>query len=108
MSNWYAGNNSTNNGSFGWLFTPGPIPVGVVVLVTGVQATGQVGTATVGNGITIIPTGVQALGLVGYVNVWGLVPNTQNPNWTDVVDTQTSGWIPVPTVQGPNWTQVIN
>lgn len=105
MSNWYAGNNSTNNGSLGWIFTSGGGDI--VVSVTGVQAQGQVGTVTVTTG-AIVPTGVQALGLIGYVNVWGLVPNTQNPNWTDVVDTQISGWTPVPTVQGPNWTQVIN
>jgi hypothetical protein len=63
---------------------------------------------TVTGGATIVPTGVQALGLVGSVNVWGLVPNTQNPNWTGIVDVQAPGWVQVPTVQGPNWTQVIN
>jgi hypothetical protein len=69
------------------------------------------GSGTYGNpsvSVVVVVSGVQAIGLVGYVNVWGLVPNTQNPNWTDVVDTQISGWTPVPTVQGPNWTQVIN
>lgn len=43
---WYAGNNSTNNGSLGWLFEASG-GGGVTVNVTGVSATSQVGSVTV-------------------------------------------------------------
>jgi hypothetical protein len=41
---WYAGNNSTNNSTFGWLFF---LPPDVTVGITGVSATTNVGAVTV-------------------------------------------------------------
>jgi hypothetical protein len=43
---WYAGSNSTNNGSLGWVFEA-PGGGGVTVNVTGVSATGSVGNVSV-------------------------------------------------------------
>jgi hypothetical protein len=60
---WYAGDNSTNNGSFGWLFEA-PGGVSVDVPVTGVEATGAVGSVTIPN-VDVSVTGVTATGEVG-------------------------------------------
>jgi hypothetical protein len=60
---WYAGDNSTNNGSFGWLFEA-PGGGSVDVPVTGVEATGAVGSVTIPN-VDVSVTGVTATGEVG-------------------------------------------
>jgi len=62
---WYAGTTSTDvSNNLGWVFTAPPY-----IYVTGVSATGQVGTATVSTGININVnlTGVSATGDVGSV-----------------------------------------
>jgi hypothetical protein len=67
---WYAGTNSTNNSTFGWLFEASP---NVTVGVTGVSATGAVGTAEAITAVDIVVnvTGVSATGAVGSVSVSG-------------------------------------
>jgi hypothetical protein len=66
---WYAGDNSTNNGSFGWLFEA-PGGVSVDVPVTGVEATGAVGSVAVVIPDVVVPvTGVTATGQVGGVTI---------------------------------------
>jgi len=59
-------------------------------------------------------TGVQANTYLGQVQVWGLVPDNQtanwtnvshlqSPNWATVGDTQTAGWQNVSDTQTPLW-----
>jgi hypothetical protein len=62
-STWYAGANSTNNGSLGWLFSVG-IPLTVLA---GVLAVGSLGTITTSQAITTALTGVAATGSLGTV-----------------------------------------
>jgi hypothetical protein len=63
LDTWYAGANSTNNGSLGWLFSVG-IPLTVLA---GVLAVGSLGTITTSQAITTALTGVAATGSLGTV-----------------------------------------
>jgi hypothetical protein len=66
-ASWYAGANSTNvSGNTGWIFTASP---GVTVNVTGVFASGVIGTATVAAAANTLTTGPPATGSVGDVSV---------------------------------------
>jgi hypothetical protein len=51
-------------------------------------------------------TGVEATGVIGTVLVWGLIDDFQNPNWTDILDTQGPNWVDVDDTQNPNWTEI--
>ena len=67
---WYAGANSTNGGNnSGWIFTAPP--VNGTANVTGVQATGQVGTVTASGDASNNLTGVQSTGTVGITTATG-------------------------------------
>jgi hypothetical protein len=69
---WYAGDNSTNNGTFGWLFF---LPPDVTVGITGVSATTNVGAVTVSivnPDVTVAVTGLPVTGAVGSVSLTGL------------------------------------
>jgi hypothetical protein len=52
--------------------------------VTGVQATGQVGSVTVTADAIINVTGVYATGVVGPVLVYGRIIPDQDPNWKNI------------------------
>jgi hypothetical protein len=57
----------------------------VAVTITGVLATGTLGQETVTQTVSI--TGVAAIGAVGTVNpflFWGLVNTAQTPSWTNI------------------------
>ena len=84
------------------------------IAVSGLQATGFVGTVGQTLESVIVPTGVQAVGGVGYVNIWGLVDDsqsagwqnidiTQSVTWSAVIDSQTASWQDVDVTQGPGW-----
>jgi len=64
-STWYAGANSTNNGSLGWIFSSG---VSGIVLA-GVLASGGVGTITTSQEFLQALTGVFATGGVGTISI---------------------------------------
>jgi len=69
-ASWYAGANSTNGGNnSGWIFTAPP--VNGTANVTGVQATGQVGTVTASGNASNNLTGVQSTGTVGITTATG-------------------------------------
>ena len=53
-------------------------------VVTGVQATGQVGSVTVTADAIINVTGVYATGVVGPVLVYGRIIPDQDPNWKNI------------------------
>jgi len=66
---WYAGANSTDGGNnTGWIFTA---PPAVIANVTGVEATGAVGTVTGSGDASTEVIGVQATGEVGIVTASG-------------------------------------
>jgi hypothetical protein len=52
--------------------------------VLGVSATASLGEATVDAEATVTITGVSATGELSNLNVWGLIDESQTPNWTDV------------------------
>ena len=73
--------------------------------------TGLVGTTTVGNVTSISKavvsvTNVSATGFVNVVNVWGLVDDSQTPNYSEVSTTQTPTYSEVSTTQSPDWSEV--
>ena len=72
------------------------------------QATGYVGTVTVSGTANVFPTGVVGYGRVGVVNVWGLIDDTQNPNWQNINDTQSPGWQTITDTQSAGWTLIPN
>jgi len=63
--------------------------------LTGVSATGAVGSVTVtsGTGVSVTITGVSATGGVGRVVVWGLVPPSPTVAWSDT-PTDPAVWEP--------------
>jgi hypothetical protein len=56
------------------------------VSVTGVSASGSVGTATVVGSSNVFPIGVQAVGSITSALVWGVINDNQTPNWTPIKD----------------------
>ena len=64
----------------------------MTVNVTGVAATGSVGTVTTVAKAVVSPTGIAATGQVGQVLVWGSVVPNQNPNYTTTNPTQSPNW----------------
>lgn len=79
----------------------------IAVLVAGVEGTGEIGDVTVStSGISVLVTGVAATGYVGSVLVWGLVDDTQSPNWQNVVSAGAPVWTPVATPDAGGWVQV--
>jgi hypothetical protein len=52
--------------------------------VVGVSATASLGTATVDAEAIVAITGVSATLELSNLNVWGLIDESQTPNWTDV------------------------
>ncbi len=65
---------------------------GVASLPTG---TGAVGTPTVFLETLVPVTGVSATGYVGSVIIWVVIDPTQNPNWTGVGTGQNPNWTPI-------------
>ena len=59
---------------------------GTDISVTGLAGTGGVGSVTVsaGTGVSISATGVSATGGTQGVNVWGIVPTSQTPEWEKI------------------------
>jgi hypothetical protein len=55
-----------------------------VFSVAGVQGITSLGTATVDAEARVTITGVSATGELSNLNVWGLIDESQTPNWTDV------------------------
>ena len=72
------------------------VTAGATLTLTGVSATGEVGsvTATSGTGVSLTITGVSATGAVGRVLVWGLVPPSPTVDWSDT-PTDPAVWEPV-------------
>jgi hypothetical protein len=54
----------------------------------------------------VLVTGVNATGAVGTVLVWGEVDDNQNPNWQNITSAQTPTWGNVSTGQTPNWQDI--
>jgi hypothetical protein len=75
-----SGTNSNSGNNTGWIFN-----IDVIALVTGVEATGYIGTPTVFSDVIVYPSGVVGYGQIGTALVWGLVNNTQTPNWQQIV-----------------------
>jgi len=62
---WYAGANSTNNGSLGWIFSDGAAKIAL----TGLLALGGLGTTTASQAVSFAVTGVSAAGSLGIVTI---------------------------------------
>jgi hypothetical protein len=70
------------------------------------QATGAIGDVTVGLGVNIFVTGVAATGEIGTVHIWSQIVPGQNPNWQDISDAQNPNWVNINTTQNPNWQDI--
>ena len=62
------------------------------VSVTGIAATGAVGTAIASIDITVEVTGVSAAGAVGVALVWGAVVPNQSTDWPGISPSQSTTW----------------
>jgi hypothetical protein len=62
------------------------------VNVTGVQGTTALGETTETADANVYAIGVQATGQVGTVLVWSQIIPDQNAGWVDVDDSQTPNW----------------
>jgi len=80
------------------------VQISVTVIVTGVSATGSIGSVFINvSGTTAYPTSVTGYGEIGQVIVWGLIPNNQSPNWVTISDGQSPAWTSIGNAQTPNW-----
>jgi hypothetical protein len=72
--------------------------------VTGVEATGSVGTISMGNR-TVALTGVSASGQLGSFGVfyWSLIDDSENANWQNITNTESAGWALVDTTEDSGW-----
>ena len=78
------------------------------VSVTGVSATGAIGSVTVteGSGVTVSTTGVSATGEIQGVLIWGLVDDSQSITYSAVDDSQTITYSAVDDSQSINWEDI--
>ena len=51
-------------------------------------------------------TGVQATGQIGSVNTWLPIDDSQTPSWNAISDAQTPSWAQISTTQTPNWNDI--
>jgi hypothetical protein len=51
-------------------------------------------------------TGVFATGEVGSVNIWLPIDDSQTPNWNAISDSQTPNWNAISDSQTPNWNDI--
>ena len=74
------------------------------VPVTGIAATGSVGSVGIGIGVEI--TGISATASVGTIG-WFMVNDGQTPSWSGIDDSQDPGsWPSVDDSQTPGWTEI--
>jgi len=78
----------------------------VIVPVTGLQVTGNVGTVTVSGDANVTVTGVSATGQLGNVFIWSQITPSQNPSWGGITPSQSPNWIETIPSQTPNWTDI--
>jgi hypothetical protein len=57
---------------------------GCTAFPTGVSVTGAVGSVVVSGDASILVTGVAATGIAGILNIWGEIDTAQNPNWQEI------------------------
>ena len=77
-----------------------------IIPVTGLQALGQVGSVTVGEGIGFLVVGVSCTASVTSVSVWITINDSQTPSWIPINDSQTGTWNDIIDVQTPNWAEI--
>jgi hypothetical protein len=87
------------------------LSIALVTASANVSAAQVVGFTSLGSATTVansnaVVSGVLAEGIIGYYLVWGLLDTTQNPNWSQILNTQSAGWGDISTPQSPNWTQI--
>jgi hypothetical protein len=76
------------------------------VFVTGVSASGFIGTTSVRFGARVFLTGVSAIGSVTSPLVWQQINDNQTPNWVPVNDAQAGTWTQVNDGNTVVWTQI--
>jgi hypothetical protein len=102
--------------------------INVTVTVTGVSASGNVGSVSpggspsetgdvaygyagnVGKVITVSLTGVSAVGSTGSVNkiYWTTIIDTQDANWQNINNPETANWALADTAESAFWTLINN
>lgn len=79
-------------------FTDNSSAINLPLNVTGVNASGEVGSVQTKQGTTFGVNGVEGTGVVG--NSFSVFI------WSQVNTNQSSAWAPVADAQSPNWTQI--
>ena len=75
--------------------------------VSGFSTTSDVGSVSVVAKANAQPTGVSATGEVGtFILIWSLIDESQTPNYTNVTNTQNSGFAQINETQSPSWKEV--
>jgi len=77
------------------------------ISVSGFGTTSDIGSVSVVAKANAQPVGVSATGEVGAtVLIWSLIDESQTPNYTNVTDTQNSGFAQINENQSPSWEEV--
>ena len=86
----------------------GTVDVGVrvTVPVTGLQASANLGNVTVAADANVALSGVSAAGQIGNVFIWSQIIPSQTPSWGPVGPSQTPNWTNTTPSQTPNWTNI--
>ena len=82
------------------------ITVTTKVYVTGVEGTGEVGEVSIDAKATVNVAGVEGTGEAGQVLVWGRIVPNQNPSYTPVTPSSTPAWSDDTPSQTPNWDDI--
>ena len=80
--------------------------MGIIVDTTGVAGTGHAGSVSTTASAVVTPTGVSATGATNIANVWGLIDQSQTPNYSTISTSQTPSYSAVSTSQTPDWKEV--
>jgi len=110
-----SGNNAT--GAVGALSVPlgsanakgnvGAVGANVTIALTGVGASGLVGTVTMGTRTAQL-VGFGATGTVGNLGVayWSLIDDSQSPSWQIINDSQTTSWQNIDNSETAGWSLI--
>lgn len=80
--------------------------VQVVFVGTLAGAANAASTLGVLRAANVYPDGTQLYVRVGGALVWGMIDDTQTPNWQNITNTQTPSWADVDDTQAPDWNQL--
>jgi len=76
------------------------------ISVSGFAITAGIGTVAIIAKANVTPTGLQINSAVGKILIWGLIPENQDPNYSNIDESQTPSWTDITDTQTPDWDEI--